>query len=578
MVRLPRMTVRLKMTMLLLGGLLVLSLVNFWQVRGTMLEDAEAKAQAQQEANMRIAWEVLGRYGEGFHLVNGELFAGQQKLDGFVEPVDKVKSLVGGVATIFSGDMRVATNIVKPDGSRAIGTKLTAAPVIEAVLQKGQSFHGKADILEKPYYTAYDPIKNAAGETIGILFVGIEQGQFLSGVYELLTQMAVSNALILLAVGALAYVAIGPMLRPLRLLREDVLHMAAGDLARGVRRSKGRDEIAELQRAMGDMTAKLSEIVSGVRASSSLVAAGSSRSAETADRLSSGSTEQAAASEQASAAIEEMTANIRQNADNASTTEKIAAQAAEHAGTTGAAVQQSTEAMRAIAEKIAVVQEIARQTDLLALNAAIEAARAGQHGKGFAVVASEVRKLAERSQSAAAEIGELSGRTLSVAEEAGARLERLVPDIRKTAELVSEISAACREQSIGIEQINQAITQLDQVTQANAGAANEMASTADQLSVEAGRLEERAGFFRLSESERERLRQTEALEIEATNRRLEAQKRKAATQQGKTPARAAKPALPATAPRPASRAPSGLDLDLSLERDDRSQEFERLSA
>uniref|UniRef100_UPI000A492B7F methyl-accepting chemotaxis protein n=1 Tax=Aureimonas sp. AU4 TaxID=1638163 RepID=UPI000A492B7F len=169
--------------------------------------------------------------------------------------------------------------------------------------------------------------------------------------------------------------------------------------------------------------------------------------------------------------------NVRQNADNASQTEAVAAKARLSAEATGTAVQSSVEAMRTIAQKISVIQEIARQTDLLALNAAIEAARAGSHGKGFAVVASEVRKLAERSQGAAAEIGLLSAETLRASELAGERLGQLVPDIRRTAELVSEITAACREQSVGIEQINQAIVQLDQVTQANAGAASEMAAT-----------------------------------------------------------------------------------------------------
>jgi len=192
-----------------------------------------------------------------------------------------------------------------------------------------------------------------------------------------------------------------------------------------------------------------------------------------------------------------MAANIKQNADNAAQTEKIARQSSKDAEASGEAVGRAVVAMRVIADKISIVQEIARQTDLLALNAAVEAARAGEHGKGFAVVASEVRKLAERSQAAAAEISSLSGETVSVATEAGEMLNRLVPDIRKTAELVAEISAACREQDIGAAQINEAIQQLDKVTQQNAGASEEMSATSEELASQAEELQTSIAFFKV---------------------------------------------------------------------------------
>jgi methyl-accepting chemotaxis protein len=192
-----------------------------------------------------------------------------------------------------------------------------------------------------------------------------------------------------------------------------------------------------------------------------------------------------------------MASNIKQNADNAAQTEKIARQSAKDAEASGEAVGRAVGAMRTIAEKISIVQEIARQTDLLALNAAVEAARAGEHGKGFAVVASEVRKLAERSQAAAAEISSLSGETVKVATDAGEMLNRLVPDIRKTAELISEISAACREQDIGAAQINEAIQQLDKVTQTNAGASEEMSATSEELAAQAEELQTSIAFFKV---------------------------------------------------------------------------------
>jgi len=200
--------------------------------------------------------------------------------------------------------------------------------------------------------------------------------------------------------------------------------------------------------------------------------------------------------------MEQMASNIRQNADNAMQTEKIAMKSSEDAREGGQAVAETVSAMKDIAEKISIIEEIARQTDLLALNAAIEAARAGEHGKGFAVVASEVRKLAERSQTAAGEISKLSSASVEVAEKAGEMLAKLVPDIQKTAELVQEISAASNEQNAGAEQINKAIQQLDQVIQQNASASEEMASTAEELAGQSEQLQNTIGYFKVDDIER----------------------------------------------------------------------------
>jgi len=255
----------------------------------------------------------------------------------------------------------------------------------------------------------------------------------------------------------------------------------------------------ELLIALKGMVVNLRDVVGTVQGAAEQVSAGSQAMSASSEELSQGATEQAASAEEASSSIEEMTANIRQNADNAKETEKIALKGAEDAEKGGQAVQDTVTAMKSIADKIMIIEEIARQTNLLALNAAIEAARAGEQGKGFAVVAAEVRKLAERSQSAAAEISELSVSSVDVAENAGRLLAAMVPNIQRTAELVQEIAAASLEQDAGAEQISGAIQQLDTIIQQNASSSEEMASTSEELSSQAEQMQAAIGFFRLGQ-------------------------------------------------------------------------------
>jgi methyl-accepting chemotaxis protein len=311
-----------------------------------------------------------------------------------------------------------------------------------------------------------------------------------------LAVMAISLIVVVLLVARM----IRSITRPLDVAVRAADQLAAGDLT-GRIEVHGRDETGRLLEAMKRMMENLARMIGEVRTGASAVAAASEQVSATAQSLSQGTSEQAASVEETTSNLEEMSASITQNAENSRQTQEIATRGAQAAEESGSAASESITAMRSIVEKIGIVEEIAYQTNLLALNAAIEAARAGGEGRGFAVVASEVRRLSERSQSAAKEIAGVAGASAIATERSGKLIGELVPSIQKTASLVQEVAAASREQAAGVAQINAAMAQVDQATQRNASAAEELSSTAEELSGQAESLRALIATFRTRDAE-----------------------------------------------------------------------------
>jgi methyl-accepting chemotaxis protein len=324
-----------------------------------------------------------------------------------------------------------------------------------------------------------------------------------AGSQATIVMIAVMAAAAALAV-ALAIILSRSISKPIGRVVAFTQAMAKGDLTKVIHEDmlRRQDEMGDLAHAFQEMQASLTEIVVGILSASRQVSDGSVEISSTAQSMSQGATEQAASTEEISSSVEEAAASIKQNTDNAAATEGIALKTAKDAEEGGKAVELSVAAIATIAEKIGIIDEIARQTNLLALNAAIEAARAGEAGKGFAVVASEVRKLAERSQAASGEITELSRETVETVRRAGEIIQVIVPDVKKTASLVQEIAASSREQGAGIEQINKAMMQLDQVVQQNASASEELAGMSEELSGQSEQLAAAIEFFKVGASPR----------------------------------------------------------------------------
>ncbi|NLJ47072.1 MAG: methyl-accepting chemotaxis protein [Treponema sp.] len=374
---------------------------------------------------------------------------------------------------------------------------------IFARLSKGEVFTqlSFSTSLKRNVYKTYAPIFIGKADRPWVFSMVVPEEELFESSYRLLTLiLAVSAAGVAVLVAVFLYLS-GSITRPLAAAVSIADRVARSDLSESPDQIflRRKDEIGDLARSVDRMIGGLRSIVNGIREASRSISRGAEQMNQTAQSLSQGATEQAAGAEEVSSSVEEMSSSIKQNSDNAQATEAMARKAAEAGARGGEAVARTVQAMKDIAGKIGIIEEIARQTNLLALNAAIEAARAGEAGKGFAVVAGEVRKLAERSQTAAGEISALSSASIEVADQAGSLLGTIVPDIRRTAELVQEISASSREQASGVDQISRAVVQLDQVIQQNASASEEMASMAEELSGQALQLKETMRVFRLAE-------------------------------------------------------------------------------
>lgn len=380
---------------------------------------------------------------------------------------------------------------------REVGKVLESAVKEKSTTQEEGPVIRLQRIGQEEFYDVALQILEAGKGSAGVVHVGLKVKTISEKLHTpVIFSSAVFFLSILVAGSLVAVFMTRGVIRPITALASATAKVAEGDLSAPVEGTTFRkDEVGELAESIRSMSRKLAGIIGEVRSGASSLHGAAAQVSSSSQTLSQGTNEQAAAVEETTASLEEMSASITQNAENSRQMEEMALKGAREGESSGKAVEETLGAVRAIAEKITFVEEIAYQTNLLALNAAIEAARAGVHGRGFAVVAAEVRKLAERSQTAAKEIGKLSSSSVRMSDRAGQSLAELVPTILKTAELVQEVAAASREQASGVSQVNKAMLRVDQVTQRNAAAAEELASTAEEMASQAEGLRQLVAFF-----------------------------------------------------------------------------------
>jgi methyl-accepting chemotaxis protein len=436
-------------------------------------------------------------------ITNGK-FVGVAGIDISVDYMQKYLEESGVVSGIFSNNGITAADVDK----KRIGTQMAETEKDVAgehltswieKIKKGEAytFQNYIKNMGQDFFISSSPMFFGKSDKAWTYATAIPSKQILAPIKVMVATSLIIGIVLLIGLYITLFFIVRSIIAPIKKTIAFAERLSEGDLNATID-IKRNDEVGQLAIALRRMAEKLREVVENIISSANQIANASKQISSSSQQLSQGANESAASTEQVSSSMEQMVSNINQNADNAKQTEIIALRASSDIAEGSNAVITTVEAMKKIADKISIVGAIAEKTDLLAINAAIEAARAGEHGKGFAVVASEVRKLSERSQIAAKEIDELSKSSVRIAENSGQILQKIVPDIQKTATLVQEIAAASIEQNSGSYQINNAITQLSQVTQVNATASEEMSSNAEELSAQAEILRDLVSFFTLT--------------------------------------------------------------------------------